>query len=55
MPEIINYIDSLRENIGIVCNDKEDNTDFSVFNGYKFIGFLNEGNNCYQNSVLQVL
>ena len=54
MPEIIHYIDSLKENIGILCNDKEDTTDFSVFDGYKFIGFVNEGNNCYQNSVLQV-
>ena len=38
-----------------ICMQNEEITDYSVFEGYETVGFMNEGNHCYQNSVLQVI
>ena len=48
------YIDSL-----LISNDDNEEqldkfNDYSVFDDYESIGFFNEGNNCYQNCVIQV-
>ena len=38
----------------MICREGDGMTDFGVFEGYETVGFVNEGNNCYQNSVIQV-
>ena len=48
------YIDSL-----LISNDDNEEqldkfNDYSVFDDYESIGLFNEGNNCYQNCVIQV-
>ena len=49
------YIDSIKE-IYLDSEEQLDKfNDYSVFDDYESIGFLNEGNNCYQNCVIQCL
>ena len=38
----------------MICKEGDEMTDFGVFEGYETVGFVNEGNSCYQNSVIQV-
>ena len=46
------YVDSLKTLLNQMDNIK---ADFSVFDNYSFVGLINEGNNCYQNCIIQVL
>lgn len=51
---LIDYIDSIKGVHELFCDDNGYPVDSSVFKGYRFLGFINEGNNCYQNCVIQV-
>lgn len=45
------YVDSLKTLLNQMDSIK---ADFSVFENYSFVGLINEGNNCYQNCIIQV-
>ena len=47
-------MEDIEKDMNAICMQNEKTTDSSVFEGYETVGFMNEGNYCYQNSVLQV-
>ena len=51
LSSISEYISSLLDND---IRDSIYTTDFSVFDNTSFVGLKNEGNNCYQNCIIQV-
>lgn len=51
---VASYIDSIRDSIIDLYEKNEETTGFSVFDEVESVGFINEGNNCYQNCVIQV-
>lgn len=48
-------IEDIEKDMNTICMQDEETTNYSVFEGYETVGFMNEGNHCYQNSVLQVV
>lgn len=51
---VASFIDSLRDKTTSIYEKNGETTDFSVFDEVETVGFINEGNNCYQNCVIQV-
>ena len=50
-----NRLCTLCSNLDNICIEDGELVDPRVFTGFQTVGFDNEGNNCYQNSVFQVL
>ena len=55
LTETKTIIEDIERDMNTICMQNEEITDYSVFEGYETVGFMNEGNHCYQNSVLQVI
>lgn len=49
-----NYLSSVSDDLSIILGKEDKRTDSSVMLKYKTVGLVNECNNCYQNSVIQV-
>ena len=49
-----NYVFCVKDNPSMILEDNGKATDSSIFDDYETVGLVNECNNCYQNSVLQV-
>lgn len=54
LSQVRSYIEHIENDIDLICREEEGVTDFRVFDGFETVGFVNEGNNCYQNCVFQV-
>ena len=54
LSQVRSYIENIEGDMDMICKEGDEMTDFGVFEGYETVGFVNEGNNCYQNSVIQV-
>ena len=49
-----NRLCTLCSNFDTICIENGELVDPRVFTGFRTVGFDNEGNNCYQNSIFQV-
>ena len=49
------YLESIRSQIQVLTEKDGKMVDSGVLDGFATIGFDNDGNYCYQNSILQVL
>ena len=54
LSQVRSYIENIEGDMDMICKEGDEMTGFGVFEGYETVGFVNEGNNCYQNSVIQV-
>lgn len=54
LSQVRSYIEHIEDDIDLICREGDGITDFRVFDGFETVGFVNEGNNCYQNCVFQV-
>ena len=50
-----NYVFCVKDNPSMILEDNGKATDSSILDEYETVGLVNECNNCYQNSVLQVV
>lgn len=48
------YISAVANDVTTILQNEDKLTDSSVMSEYKTVGLVNECNNCYQNSVIQV-